>query len=158
MWPPWLTHSAAPSYMWNDVTLQTTKQPPWFDSEMSIALHEAQGLLREIHTLMRERERAEFMKERESRLKRKWERGPSEKRERDLSLRERETFVFSLTFFKIFTTMSLNIITQKLKLFWMCFQNIVFKHLKLRIITQTLLIKHSYQIHLFFFNTLKTIV
>ena len=94
MWPPWLTHSAAPSYMWNDVTLQTTKQPPWFDSEMSIALHEAQGLLREIQTLMRERERererAEFMKERESWLKREWERGPSEKRERDLSLRERK--------------------------------------------------------------------
>ena len=164
MWPPWLTHSAAPSYMWNDVTLQTTKQPPWFDSEMSIALHEAQGLLREIHTLMRERER-----ERELSLWRKervdWrenEREVQVKREKEIWVwereRERETFVFSLTFFKIFTTMSLNIITQKLKLFWMCFQNIVFKHLKLRIITQTLLIKHSYQIHLFFFNTLKTIV
>ena len=161
MWPPWLTHSAAPSYMWNDVTLQTTKQPPWFDSEMSIALHEAQGLLREIHTLMRERERE---RERESwvyegkrelieermRERSKWKERKRFEFERERE-RERETFVFSLTFFKIFTTMSLNIITQKLKLFWMCFQNIVFKHLKLRIITQTLLIKHSYQIHLFFF-------
>ena len=37
-----------------------------------------------------DRQRAEFMKERESWLKREWERGPSEKREWDLSFRERE--------------------------------------------------------------------
>ena len=54
--------------------------------------------------------------------------------------------------FYIITIMPLNTVTLKPKTTMRCFLNAMFKHPKLRIVTQTLKRKHSYQIQIFFWG------
>ena len=54
--------------------------------------------------------------------------------------------------FYIITIMPLNTVTLKPKTIMMCFLNAMFKHLKLRIVTQTLKKIHFYQTQIFFWG------
>ena len=82
-------------------------------------------------------------KERKKKKKREWQSGgPVEKK-----VRKKKSLVLSIgpTIFNLFTKKPLNNVTWKLKIGMVNFQNMCFKYPKLRTITQTLLIKNSYQ-------------